>query len=127
MVEIFRGQVRRRWSEEDKRRLVAETIGPGATVHGVARRHRVSPSQLFAWRKLYRVGAGIERAVPAPLGVSGFAAVEIAPAPLPSVADAMAAPCGLIEIELACGGRVRISGAPDPTVVAAALRALAGR
>ena len=54
MVEIFRGQARRRWSEADKRRLVAETIGPGATVHGVARRHGVSPSQLFAWRKLFR-------------------------------------------------------------------------
>src|SRR5687768_398803 len=65
MVEISRGQVRRRWSEEDKRRLVAETIGLGATVHGVARRHGVSPSQLFAWRKLYRVEAGIERAVSA--------------------------------------------------------------
>ena len=35
MVEIFRGQVRRRWLEADKRRLVAETIGLGATVHGV--------------------------------------------------------------------------------------------
>jgi transposase len=54
MVEIFPGQARRRWSEEDKRRLVAETFGPGATVHGVARRRGVSPSQLFAWRKLYR-------------------------------------------------------------------------
>jgi transposase-like protein len=36
-VEIFRGQVRRRWTEEAKRRLVAETLVPGATVHGVAR------------------------------------------------------------------------------------------
>ena len=52
MVEIYRGQARRRWSEDDKRRLVAETFGPGATVYGVARRHGVSPSQLFAWRKL---------------------------------------------------------------------------
>jgi transposase len=127
MVEIFRGQVRRRWSEEDKRRLVAETIGPGATVHGVARRHGVSPSQLFAWRKLYRVGAGLERAVPALPSVPGFAAVEIAPAAPPSVADVVPAPSGLIEIELAGGDRVRISGAPDPAVVAAALRALAGR
>ena len=41
MVEIYRGQARRRWSEDDKRRLVAETFGPGATVHGVARRHGV--------------------------------------------------------------------------------------
>ena len=126
MVEIFRGQVRRRWSEEDKRRLVAETFGPGATVHGVARRHGVSPSQLFAWRKLYRVRAGIEHAVPAS-GVPGFAAVEIAPATPPSDADMVPAPSGLIEIELASGNRVRISGAPDPEVVVAALRALVGR
>jgi transposase len=126
MVEIFRGQARRRWSEEDKRRLVAETIGPGATVHGVARRHGVSPSQLFAWRKLYRVGAGIERAVSVP-GVPGFAAVAITPATPPCVADAAPAPSGLIEIGLPDGGWVRISGAPDPAVVAAALRALAAR
>jgi transposase len=130
MVEIFRGQARRRWSEADKRRLVAETIGPGATVHGVARRHGVSPSQLFAWRKLYRVGTGLERSVPVPVpvpGVAGFAAVEIAPAMPPSVADVVPAPSGLIEIELAGGDRVRISGAADPEVVVAALRSLAGR
>ena len=127
MVEIFRGQARRRWSETDKRRLVAETIGPGATVHGVARRHGVSPSQLFAWRKLYRVGTGLERSVPALPSVPGFAAVEIAPAMPPSVADVVPAPSGLIEIELAGGDRVRISGAPDPGVVSAALRALVGR
>lgn len=127
MVEIFRGQARRRWSEADKRQLVADTFGPGATVHGVARRHGVSPSQLFAWRKLYRVGAGIERAVPASPGVPGFAAIEIAPATPPCVDDAVPAPSGLIEIELAGGDRVRISGAPDPGVVAAALRALVGR
>ena len=127
MVEIFRGQARRRWSEADKRRLVAETIGPGATVHGVARRHGVSPSRLFAWRKLYRAGPEIERTVPALPSVPGFAAVEIAPATPPCVADVVPAPSGLIEIELAGGERVRISGAPDPAVVAAALRALAGR
>ena len=127
MIEIFRGQARRRWSEEDKRRLVAETFGPGGTVHGVARRSGVSPSQLFAWRKLYRAGPEIERTVPALPSVPDFATVKIAPATPPSVADVVPAPSGLIEIELAGGDRVRISGAPDPAVVAAALRALAGR
>ena len=121
MVEIFRGQARRRWSEEDKRRLVAETLGPGETVHGVARRRGVSASQLFAWRKRYRPGIG--RPVPASR-VPGFAAVAIAPPPVPTVGDAT--PSGLIEIELGGGDRVRISGAVDPAVVAAALRALAG-
>ena len=42
-VEIFQGRARRRWSEEDKRRLVAETLASGETVHGVARRRGVSP------------------------------------------------------------------------------------
>ena len=41
--------------------------------------------------------------------------------------DTAEAPSGLIEVELAGGDRVRISGAADPAVVAAALRALAGR
>jgi transposase len=121
MVEIFRGQARRRWSEEDKRRLVAETLGPGETVHGVARRRGVSPSQLFAWRKRFRPEIGR----PAPR-VPSFAAVAIAP-PVPTMGDTPEAPSGLIEVELAGGDRVRISGAADPAVVVAALRALAGR
>lgn len=54
-VEVFRGQARRRWSDEDKRRLVTETLAPGATVHGVARRHGVNTSQLFTWRKQLRL------------------------------------------------------------------------
>src|SRR5215213_7259534 len=125
-VEIFQGRARRRWSEEGKRRLVAETLAPGDTVHGVARRRGVSPSQLFAWRKRYKSEIG--RAVPVP-AVPGFAAVEVAPLvrpPLP-VDDAAETPSGVIEIELPGGGRVRISGAPNPTTVTAALRALVGR
>jgi transposase len=122
-VEIFHERARRRWSEEDKRRLVAATLAPGATVHGVARRYGVNTSQLFTWRKQLRVG--IEPG-PEP-AVAGFAAVAITPMTPPCVADAVPAPSGLIEAELAGGHRVRISGAPDPAVVAAALRALVGR
>jgi transposase len=121
-VEIFQGRARRRWSEDDKRRLVAETFAPGETVHGVARRRGVSTSQLFTWRKRLRAEAGFPP--PAP-GVPGFAAVAIAP--VPPLAGEAEAPPGLIEVELAGGDRVRITGAADPAVVAAALRALAGR
>jgi transposase len=121
MVEIYRGQARRRWLEEDKRRLVAETLAPGETVHGVARRHGVSPSQLFAWRKLF--WAGIERTVPT-ARAPGFAAVAIAPAGMPPVDEP---PSGLIEIELAGGDRVRLSGAADPALAEAVLRVLVRR
>ena len=120
-VEIFQERARRRWSEADKRRLVAETLAPGETVHGVARRHGVNTSQLFTWRKQLRIGL---EPVTAP-SVAGFAAVAIAPTTVSPVDDTVLS--GLIEIELAGGDRVRISGAPDPGVVAAALRALAGR
>ena len=123
-VEIFQGRARRRWSEEDKHRLVTETLASGETVHGVARRRGVSPSQLFTWRKRFaaEIGRGTSSA-----RMPGFAAVEITPAaPLP-VADAVPAPSGLIEIELPDGGRVRISGAADPATVTAALRTLVGR
>ena len=120
-VEIFHERARRRWSEADKRRLVEETLAPGATVHGVARRHGVNTSQLFTWRKQLRIGL---EPVTAP-SVAGFAAVAIAPTTVSPVDDTV--PSGLIEIELAGGDRVWISGAPDPGVVAAALRALAGR
>ena len=112
-VEIFQGRARRRWSEDDKRRLVAETLAPGETVHGVARRRGVSTSQLFTWRKRLRAEAGFPP--PAPT-VPGFAAVAIAP--VPPLAGEAGAPPGLIEVELAGGDRVRISGAADPAVVA---------
>jgi len=53
--EVFTGAGRRRdWSDEDKARIVAESYEPGATVSEVARRHAMSPQQLFGWRRLLR-------------------------------------------------------------------------
>lgn len=51
-VEIMtsRGE-RRRWSAEEKARLVAETYEPGAIISHVARRHGVAESCLHLWRK----------------------------------------------------------------------------
>jgi transposase len=129
-VEIFRGQARRRWSDEAKRRLVAETLVAGATVHAVAQRHGVNTSQLFTWRKRFRTESGLPTAVPV---APAFAAVEVAPvleAPAetgeaPQSAAMMAG--GVIEIELPKGRRVRISGRVEPAMVTAALRALVRR
>ena len=131
-VEIFRGQPRRRWSEEEKRRLVAETLVPGETVRAVARRHGVNTSQLFTWRKRLRAQLGFPAALP-PVPAPAFAAVEVAPADaLPMANDAgrerdTVAPAGLIEVELPRGERVRISGSVEPAVVTAAPRALVRR
>ena len=124
-IEIFRGQARRRWSDEEKRQLVAETFMPGATVHAVAQRHGVNTSQLFTWRKRYRGDLGLP--APAP---PAFVAVELVGARPPtetSEAESRPHAPGVIEIELPRGGRVRISGSVEPVVVTAALRALVRR
>jgi hypothetical protein len=54
-VEIFRGRVkaRRRWPDETKRRLVAETLVAGATVHGVAQRRASKCAMLGSWLRSY--------------------------------------------------------------------------
>lgn len=57
-VDIITGhERRRRWSDEDKRRLTAEAFAPGAVVSHVARQHGIAESCLYAWRK--RLGAGV--------------------------------------------------------------------
>jgi len=97
---------RRRWSAAEKERLVAASLQPGAVVSTLAREAGVHPSQLYGWRR--QLCARGE----AP---AGFTAVRIAAEP---------AACGMIEIELACGTRVRITGAADATAVSAVLAAL---
>jgi len=42
---------RRRWSQDEKERLVAASLEPGATVSEVARKAGLHVSQLFRWRK----------------------------------------------------------------------------
>src|SRR3954462_4960779 len=57
---------RRRWSSDDKVRIVVESLQLGATVSEVARRHGLSPQQLFAWRREARATSGESAEVPPP-------------------------------------------------------------
>ena len=50
-------QRRRRWSAEEKARIVQETYVPGMSVSLVARQHGIAPNQVFTWRRLYAEGA----------------------------------------------------------------------
>ena len=51
-LEVITGNGRRRqWSDDDKARIVVESLAPGITVSDVARRHGMRPQQLFAWRR----------------------------------------------------------------------------
>jgi transposase len=55
-IETVTQVKRRRRSIEEKRRIVEETLGAGASVARVAQRHALNANQVFAWRKRYREG-----------------------------------------------------------------------
>ena len=59
-LEVITGTGRRRqFSEDSKALIVEETLVPGAVVSEVARRHGLSPQQVFTWRRQARQsGAG---------------------------------------------------------------------
>jgi len=71
-LEISTGAGRRRsWSAEQKARIVTESLAGGESVSAVARRHGLTPQQLFTWRRQARGGSA--------MGRLGFASVEVAP------------------------------------------------
>lgn len=123
--EVFTGAGRRRdWSAEDKARIVAESFEPGETVSAVARRHALSPQQLFTWRREIRKAA---EAMPA--------FVPAVATPEPTFAPKRPAPrlrskrrtrqrrAAAIEIDVA-GVRVTIENGASPATIAAVLGAL---
>ena len=119
-VEVQVRPVRRRnWPDEDKLRMVRETLQPGAVVQAVADRYGVSSGQLYTWRKEMLAAA-----------VSGFVPVAVTPevprvaAPLREVA---AETPGVIEIALPSGVTVRASGRVDMAVLRGVLAELGGR
>src|ERR1700730_14378832 len=69
-VEVLGGiERRRRWSQDDKMRIVEETLVPGAKVTEVARRNGIAASVVFTWRRQART---VEKVGPC------FAPVQIA-------------------------------------------------
>jgi transposase len=96
---------RRRWSIEQKLRIVAETEEPGASVTAVAARHDVYPSLLHAWRRQVRRG----QLMPEP--TVRLVPIHLTDVP-PVIADAPPPPgndiVGTIEITLPDGSRVRL-------------------
>jgi len=131
---------RRRWSFEDKARIVEETLAPDVSVCAVARRHGIAQGLLFTWRRQAREGR-LGGPDPAPLFVPVTAAPEPAPAllalaaPAPTASDNNAfsprrAPrrrTGLIKIELGNGRRLRVDRDVDAEALRRVLDALDGR
>ena len=123
-LEVFTGAGRRRtWRDEDKARIVAEIATSGDSVCAVARRHGLSPQQLFGWRRQLREaevsGSNADRPefVPAIVDVgSSVPQRRLRRGKVEAIA-------GGIEIEID-GVTVRVSRGADATTLMTVLRAL---
>lgn len=114
-VEVLTGPSRRRkWSEDDKARVVAETLRPGVVVADVARRWQVSSQQVFTWRREMR------RAAVAPVGFVSIVAETPVSAP-DTTSPSPSLPS--IEVEVA-GAMLRVAPGTDADLLTTVLRAI---
>lgn len=108
---------RRRFSDDDKARIVSEAMMPGASVSDVARRYRVCSSLVYRWRRVL-LGDGV--AVEAPrLPAPAFVPVEVASAGAPTQPEPLGP--GVVEVICSGGQRVRLAPPIDARVLKAVL------
>src|SRR5262249_43366871 len=134
-VEVLARERRRSWTLEQKRAIVAESLGPELTPSEVARKYAISSGLLYSWRQQVLGGQARVVAGSAP----SFARVELAPVlslaggesaaagdpgPLPATRSGQD---GLIEIVLPNGVLVRVDAAVDGRALRRVLGALDDR
>jgi transposase len=130
-VREVRGEVltgperRRRWSLEEKLRILGQSVAPGSSASLVCRLHGISSGQLYTWRRQFRTGE-----------LTGFAPVSLAPPveelaiaatpvdPVATLPEAARPADGMIEVELPSGVKLRLVGAVDEVSLRRVLSAL---
>ena len=104
---------RRRWSEEERRQILAEAFAPGAVASAVARRYEVSSGLLYTWRR--QAGRG-------EFGPKFLRALVSKDRPTSASAKPLCEPA--IVVDLTGGVRVSISASASDQLIAATLRGL---
>jgi len=120
-VEILTGPGRRRkWSGDEKARIVAEAAQPGVVVSEIARRWQVTPQQVFDWRRLARkaLAATVTPAEPAFVPIVPTGPVVMSDPAAPSSRSA-----SRIEVRLA-GAELRIAPGTDAALLTMVLHAI---
>ncbi len=134
-MEIITGvERRRRWRLEDKLRIVAEATAPGANIAEIARRHDVSRSLVWTWRRQVRRGVlvadyaafmpmRVVAELPAP-GAADQVLGSVRPHHDGTSANAGSSEAGRIEIALTDGACVRVVGDVSEAALRRVLKAL---
>ena len=123
---------RRRFTKEFRRQVVQETLAPGASVAGVALRHRLNANLVFTWRRKLLPTLAPARAKSVkllPVTITDSSATVPAPAGEPIASNRPVRRYrtrGVIDIELN-GARLVVKGAVDAEALRVVLAALASR
>ena len=126
------GRRRRRWSEAQKRQIVAESHEPGVSVPMVAQRYNLNANQIFRWRRLFRElerAGGADRFVPVVVEGAPSHEAEAAAMSPPSesvVAEGQPA-TGRMEIVLSGDRRVIVDREVDGSALARVIAVLERR
>ena len=115
-------RTRRLWSDDEKRSICLQTTAPDVSVAQVARRYGLNANLIFKWLREPRFVPGAARSTSEaphflPIEIVRHAAPEAGRHPVTE---------GQIEVELAGGHRLRISGSYDPEALARLIRGLSG-
>lgn len=125
-AEVLSGpERRRRWSMEEKLRILAQGIAPGSSASLTCRMHGISSGQFYTWRKQFRTGE-----------LTGFVPVSVVPEPMmaalpaseraPAASEHRDAPdMSAIEVELPSGIKLRLTDAVDEAALRRVISALA--
>ncbi len=127
---------RRRWPDEEKRRIVSEALAPGTSIAAVSDRNGVCRSLIYLWLRLARAGRlpGVSLAEPA---ANSFVTVRIGPPPQPVSAECPPAAqiarsgsarsqASVVEVTLGNGRTIKVDAIIDPATLARLVAALDG-
>jgi transposase len=121
-LEVVETGRRRRWSDDEKLRIVLESLEGPRLVSATARRHGISRALLLSWRRTL----GVE--ITAPGSASGFVPATIVPERLPERAPVAVPPRqGRMVIVLAKGRRVVVDADVDGPALARVIDVLERR
>jgi transposase len=131
-LEVIETGARRRWTPEEKRRIVAESFSAPRVVSATARRHRLSTSQLYTWRRQVREGEFIGESeepgfVPAIVAPDRPREAPVAETQSPSGDSPAPLGGGRMVIVLSGGCRVIVGSDVDGTALRRVLHALERR
>jgi transposase len=128
---------RRRWSEDEKARIIAESLQPGAQVADIARRHGVSRGLIYTWRREARCAPASPVVSPESRFVPVLLSAPEEPQSAATVAETTdqdrasrrtskrkTATGGEIEVVLPGGARLTLRGRVEATALRAVLAAL---